>query len=81
MIAVLIDSRKVGSSGWINVRSSLAVRVRGMQEGDHIRMHANFPYEPVDIMEDEIFNLLDQSMVKAEIVKISEGSRIYIDLE
>ena len=81
MIAVLIDSRKVGSSGWINVRSTQRIRVSGMQKGDHVRLHSNFPYPPEDILENEIRDLNGQSMVKAEIVKVSEESHIYVDLE
>lgn len=83
MIAVLIDSRKLGSSGWINVRSSQRILVRGMQRGDNIYIY----YSPDDkrmfnkVVSDCEISLNGEKMVKAEIVKISEGSRIYVDLE
>lgn len=83
MIAVLIDSRKLGSSGWINVRSSQRVRVSGMQEGDDVHIHYNQEVGRVRsrVKEDCEIPLKGEEMVKAEIVKISEGSRIYVDLE
>ena len=90
MIAVLIDSRKIGSSGWINVRSTQKVRVRGMQGGDQVLIHwgsDGIPqlYSMVDksliVNEDTTFLINGQEVVKAEIVKVSEGSRIYVDLE
>ena len=90
MIAVLIDSRKIGSSGWINVRSTQTIRVTGMQEGDEMLIHGrglkdNQLYSMVDksliVNEDTTFLINGQEVVKAEIEKVSEGSRIYVDLE
>ena len=57
------------------------VRVSGMQEGDHVKIHYNFPFEPVDVMKDEVMDLDGKGMVKAEIVKVSDSSHIYVDLE
>lgn len=81
MIAVLIDSRKIGASGWINVRSTQLVRVSGMQEGDRVKIHFNFPFSPIELEEDGELPLNSYTMVKGEIVKVSETSRIYVDLE
>ena len=82
MIAVLIDSRNLGSSGWINVRSTQKVLIRGMQEGDELDLHWNFPFNSDRMTENGDMDLFDgATMVKAEIVKVSEGSRIYVDLE
>lgn len=81
MIAVLIDSRQVGLSGWINVRSTQVIRVRGMQEGDHVRIHRNQPFVEIDLVADDDIPLNGEEMVKGEIVKISSESRIYVDLE
>ncbi|MEK0324163.1 MAG: hypothetical protein QQN63_00530 [Nitrosopumilus sp.] len=81
MIAVLIDSRKIGSSGWINVRSTQAIRVRGMQGGDQVLIHWGSDGIPLEVLDDGEFPVNDEINVKAEIVKVSEGSRIYVDLE
>ena len=81
MIAVLIDSRKVGSSGWINVRSTQKVRVQGMQEGDQVLVHWGGERTPLEVLGDGEFPVNDETNVKAEIVKVSETSRIYVDLE
>lgn len=84
MIAVLIDSRKVGESGWINVRSSQTLRIQGMQEGDEVRLHNVVKEGPLPVFEDQeiaIGNGRANTAVKAEIVKISEDSHIYVDLE
>jgi hypothetical protein len=81
MIAVLIDSRKVGSSGWINVRSTQKVRVSGMQEGDQLLIHWGSDGIPLEVLGDGEFPVNGEMNVKAEIVKVSETSRIYVDLE
>lgn len=81
MIAVLIDSRKVGTSGWINVRSTQKILVQGMEEGDHLIIYSGDTAEPIVVMEDCEIPLTGQKNVRAEIVKISETSRISVDLE
>ena len=83
MIAVLIDSRKVGLSGWINVRSSQMILIRGMQKGDNVHIHYGQDTGRIlsKVVEDCDIELNGETNVKAEIVKISETSRIYVDLE
>lgn len=80
MIAVLIDSRRVGSSGWINVRSTQKILVRGMLPGDELVLRGDNNVG-IKLFHDTEIALNGETMVRAEIVKISEGSRIYVDLE
>lgn len=86
MIAVLIDARMPGSSGWVAVRHARKIKVRGMEEDSCVTMHldgdgllnGNFRtfYSDTDFpMPDGV------ERVRGEILKVGEGSRISIDLE
>ena len=86
MIAVLIDARNPGSSGWVAVRHTRKIRIVGMKVGDQMIIHtdgqdqfASFGGQTDRIKEIDIED--DVTRVKAEILKIGEGSRISIDLE
>ena len=92
MIAVLIDAVKPGSSGWVAVRHARKIKVAGTTPGDIIIIQtdgndhfvtygSNRSKSEQEEMPKTIDIENDVARVKAEIVKIGEGSRISIDLE
>jgi len=86
MIAVLIDSIKPGSSGWVAVRHTRKIKVSGANHPDDsvvITTDDNGGFGLVGSDKDFIeFDIPENVFqVKAEIVKIGEGSRISVDLE
>jgi len=93
MIAVLIDARMPGSSGWVAVRHARKIKVIGTGLGDEIRIHTDgdgqfyvrFSGDRTKAEQIEIPHTIDieedVSRVRAEILKVGEGSRISIDLE
>lgn len=55
MTAVLLQSNKIGSTGWICLRRGNRLKVRGIEDGD--RLLANFKpqCEELSIVEDGVF--------------------------
>lgn len=84
MTAVLLQSNKIGSTGWISLRRGNSLEVLGMTEGD--RLVAGFipSGEKLSIAEDGVFTL----PTEAELVQIEHtqlgvrenGGGVNIDL-
>ena len=83
MIAIVVDAKKPGVTGWAAVRSTRELVVRGLDDGEILINYSN----------DNGFDVVDQitancrvplpeqaTRVKVEIVKVKE-SRIFVDLE
>ena len=86
MIAVLIDARMPGSSGWVAVRHARKIKVSGTTHPDddyikiHYRNNGRDEYLALGI-DTEIDIPSGVERLRAEILKVGEGSRISIDLE
>lgn len=86
MIAVLIDARMPGSSGWVAVRHARKIKAAGMTDGSLVQVElrgGGYDSEVLQAMnEDRSFDIPEgTNSVRAEILKVGEGSRISIDLE
>lgn len=86
MIAVLVDSRHIGSSGWVAVRHTQKVRVYGIEGntgGALVQIHVNNDHKEAMVCSaDSVFGLpTHATRIMAKIVKINEESRISVDLE
>lgn len=83
MIAVLMSSRRQGSSSWSAVRGRKKVSISGLSEGDLLRIVLS---DGVDhhlnhgVQEDTVIEIPDWCVrVMAEHIEIS-GSPVYVDL-
>lgn len=83
MIAVLVDSRKEGKSGWVAVRHTLQIVVTGLTGGlVGIRFDQDEGEHSVLISEDGEFPLPSGTeTVQAEILETTDDTKVFVDLE
>lgn len=84
MIAVLVDAKKPGSSGWAAVRSSTKVRVSGLDCGQLlIEFKGNGSKIPSwNIFEDIFWDLpREAERVRAQLLHVDKGSRVFVNME
>jgi hypothetical protein len=84
MIAVLIESRKVGSSSWIAVRHTKKIRLTGLCEGDLVVIRLKGPDARGEIVVKDNDSVVlippGYTAVQAEHIKTNGKNRISIDL-
>ena len=84
MIAVLVDAKVPGTSGWAAVRSSTKLRVEGMKCGQLlIEFKGNGKKIPSWNVFDDILWALpeDVERVRAQLLSVDKGSRVYVNME
>ena len=82
MTAVLLDSTKTGSTAWFRARKGSQVKIRGMEDGDHLVIHFK-PEGQMSIDEDSILSLPESvEMVSAEHVRAAsrENGGVNVDV-
>jgi hypothetical protein len=84
MIAVLIESRRLGSSAWIAIRHTKTIRVRGMEEGDIVVIHLRGPGDVAGVLcfhrSDEMEIPASYTAIMAEHLEVNGKSRVSVDL-
>lgn len=79
MTAVLLDSRKNGSSGWVSIRTNTHLKAEGIQAGDALRLHFK-PEGELSVDEDGIFPIPQGvEFVRVEHI-IANGNGVSVDL-
>ena len=81
MIAVAVDADRPGVTGWVAVRSTRELVVRGLKKG---LLNIHFDCDSPSMWEARCDNRAalpaDATRVKVEIVEL-EDSRVFVDLE
>jgi len=84
MIAVLVDARKPGSTGWAAVRSTSRIRVKGLACGMmEIHFFGNgMAHKPLNILGDGEFNIpRGATRLRVKLLEVGKGSRVFVDME
>jgi len=84
MTAILLQSNKIGSTGWICLRRGNRLKVRGVEEGDGLFAHFKPQGEALSIDEDGLFPFPSEAEhVRVEhrfIVNRKNGGGVNVDL-
>lgn len=84
MIAVLVDAKEPGSTGWTAVRSSRKIKVRGLKCGHLIiEFEGNGKKVPSWNIFEDISKALpkDVDRVRVQLIEANNGSRVFVDME
>lgn len=84
MVAVMVDSQKVGGSSWVASMGLRLVEVSGVV-GDHVGVccirDLNDPESVLDVFEDGMYELPEgTAFVRVDHIKTGDGGRVYVDL-
>jgi hypothetical protein len=83
MIAVLLEARKPGSSGWVRVRDTQKVRVSGL-EGGHLYMEFRCNgFSIQDLLDCDCVYDIPSGMVeaRAKLERVTDRTNLSVDLE
>lgn len=84
MIAVLVDAKEPGSTGWTAVRSSRKIKVEGLICGHLIiEFDGNGKKIPSWNILEDIDKRLPQGVerVRVKLIEVNKGSRVSVDME
>lgn len=80
MVAILVDGRSEGETGWIATRGMGRIKVEGLA-GCQVEVMAYKHDNSIIVTDDGIYDLpVDTDFVKVKHTKTNKDSRVFVDL-